>query len=176
MGSKVLVVCYSHTGTSRHLAQMLSRMQEWPRAEIIDAQPRHGATGRWRSMVDSMLRRRPEIRYKGPSPAGHDAVVLVSPIWVWRMAGPMRSFVAEHRSELRDVAIVSVMQSSGAPNAEEELTRLLGRRPVMAAAFKTQEITEGTCAARLQAFAAALQASEDRAVAHGPHAWTAHPV
>jgi menaquinone-dependent protoporphyrinogen IX oxidase len=174
--TKVLVVYYSHTGTARHLAQMLARMQEWPRGEVVDVDARHGAFGRWRCIVDSMLRRRPQIRYKGPAPAEHDAVVLVSPIWAWRMASPMRSFVIGHRDALRDVALVSVMDKSGAENAEAELAHLLGRKPVMTVAFLSHEVRDGTCAARLQAFAGALRAAEDRAVAHAPHAWTAHPM
>ncbi len=176
MRSKVLVVYYSHTGTARHVAQMLSRMQEWPRGEVVDTDPRHGPYGRWRCIVDSMLRRSPPIRYKGPDLAGHDAVVLVAPIWAWRMASPMRSFVVANREALRDVALVSVMDKSGAENAEAELTHLLGRKPAMTAAFLSHEVRDGTCAARLQAFAHALQAAEDRALAHGPHAWSPHSV
>lgn len=176
MTSKILIVFYSHTGTGRHVAQMLARMQEWPRGEVVDADARHGGFGRWRCIVDSMLRRQSAIRYKGPSLIGYDAAVLIAPIWAWRMASPMRSFVIANREALRDVALISVMDKSGAENAEAELAHLLGRKPVMAAAFLTHEVRDGTCAAQLQSFASALQAAEDRAVAHGPHAWSAHSV
>lgn len=48
-----------------------------------------------RRVLDSLLRRRPGIRYQGPDPADFRAVVLVSPIWMYRLAGPMRSFVVD---------------------------------------------------------------------------------
>jgi hypothetical protein len=70
---------------------------------------------------DSLFRRCPEIRYDGPLPRNFDAVVLVSPIWALRLAGPMRSFAARRRDHLPDVAVISVMGGRGAPNAVAEI-------------------------------------------------------
>jgi len=156
--SQVLVVVYSYTGTSSQLAQRLALEHGWPVGEIRDAKPRSGS---WRCVLDSLLRRRPAIRYEGPSPEGFDAVVLVSPIWMQRLAAPMRTFVARHADTLRDVAVVSVMNSRGASKAVAEVTRLLGRRPIFEAAFCTREVEDGDCAARAAAFAASVQLAED---------------
>ncbi len=159
--SRILVVLYSYTGTCRRLAQLLCSLRGWPVAEITEPRPRSGAWGTWRCVLDSLLRRRPPICYAGPSPANFDVVVLVAPIWVSRLAAPMRSFVASQHEHLPDVAVVSVMGGSGAPNAVAEIGRLLGRSPVLSTAFTTREVDDGSCAARLQAFADAVQAGED---------------
>jgi len=159
--NEVLIVCYSYTGTSHRLAQMLGRALNWPLAEIHDAKPRSGAWGTWRCVVDSLLRRRPPMRYAGPDPGQFDAVVLVSPIWAGRLAGPMRSFVALHRDRLRDVAIVSTMDERGAENAVAEVGHLLGRAPLMSMAVTAREVDDGSCAARLDDFGKAVQTAED---------------
>jgi len=151
--SKVLVVSYSHTGTSRQLATTLASLHGWTLAEVADEQP---GRGDWRCVLDSLFRRRPPVRYRGPALQRFDAVVLVSPIWMLRLAGPMRSFVAGYREELPPVAVVSVMGGRGAPNAVAEIGRLLGRSPILSTAFLQREVDDGSCGARLHAFADAI--------------------
>ncbi len=66
--SKVLVVVYSHTGTSRRLSEQLCNQLGWQLAEIVEERPRRGIPGIWRCVLDSLLQRRPAIRYDGPFP------------------------------------------------------------------------------------------------------------
>ena len=148
----ILVVCYSYTGTTRRLAQLLCSHHGWPLGEILDERPRAGAGGTWRCFLDSMLRRHPPVRYQGPDPEDFHTVVLMSPIWVYRLAGPMRSFITSRRNTLRRVAVISTMGSAGASNAVAEIAHVLGRPPILADAFTTREIEDGSGTARLIAF------------------------
>jgi hypothetical protein len=173
--SKILVVVYSHTGTCRRLTELLCNQQGWPMAEITDARPRSGALGMWRCLLDSWLRRQPPIQYRGLPPDDFDAVVLVAPIWAQRLAGPMRTFVASRRERLPDVAVVPVMGGSGAPNAIAEVGRLLGRAPILSAAFTAREVDDGSCAARLQIFGDGVRAAR-AAVVTRPSIWSPQTV
>ena len=92
-------------------------------------------------------------------PRQFDAVVLVSPIWAQRLAGPMRSFLARRRDHLPDVAVVSVMGDRGAPKAVAEIGRIIGRAPFLSTAFTTQEVNDLGFAVRLQALGTALGSS-----------------
>ncbi|MDP2255225.1 MAG: flavodoxin [Polaromonas sp.] len=170
--SEVLVVTYSYTGTCRQLAQLLCSQQGWPMAEIGERSRRSGLQGTARCLLDSWLHRRPSIQYDGPPPSQFDAVVLVSPIWAYRLAGPMRSFVAMMRDQLPDVAVVSVMGNSGAPNAVAEIGQLLGRSPMLSTAFTTREVQDGSCAGWLQAFGTAIQKAEDSQAVVRPATWS----
>lgn len=152
----VLVISYSYTGTSRRLAQLMCSQQGWPLGEIADAHSRSGASGTLRCVLDSLLRRCPPVRYEGPDPADFRTVVLVSPIWMYRLAAPMRSFVAHRRDSLHRVAVISTMGSRGAVNAVAEIGALLRRPPILAAAFTQREVEDGSCAEKLQAFGDAL--------------------
>ncbi|MBK5206372.1 MAG: flavodoxin [Polaromonas sp.] len=174
--SKVLVVMYSYTGTCRRLVQLLCSQQGWPMAEISEVNPRSGALGTWRCLLDSWLRRSPAISYVGPPPNEFDAVVLVAPIWVYRLASPMRSFVASRHEQLPDVAVVSVMGSRGAPNAVAEISQLIGRSPILSTAFTTREVEDGSYAARLQAFGTAVQMAEDTQAVVRPSIWSPQAV
>ncbi|HSV46512.1 MAG TPA: flavodoxin [Ramlibacter sp.] len=154
--SKILVVCYSYTGTCLDLARELCGQQGWQKAEIALIHPRSGTPGYWRCVLDSLLRSRPQIRYDGPPPREFEAVVLISPIWAFRLASPMRSFVARRRDHLPQVAVISVMGGAGAPNAVAEVGKLLGRESIQSAAFTMKEVEEGECRERLQSFAGEL--------------------
>lgn len=155
--ANALVVFYSYTGTSRKLAQLLAAQQGWPLGEVIELQSRAGGSGSWRCVLDSLLRREPPISYSGPDPSRFDLVVLVSPIWLYRLAGPMRTFVGSRAEVLERVAVVSVMGSAGAVNAVSEVASLLDDATVHAAAFTSREVLDGSCAERLQAFGDGLQ-------------------
>jgi len=152
----ILVVCYSFTGVSRRAANFLCAQHGWPIGLIRDAHPRAGGAGYLRCMLDSMLRRQPRIAYDGPDPADFRTVVLVSPIWAYRLAGPMRSFLATRRDALRRVAVLSTMGSGGATNAVAEVAHLLGHGPIQAAAVRQREFENGSWKARLQAFGDSL--------------------
>jgi len=159
--SKVLVVFYSYTGTSRRVAELLCSQQGWPMAEIVDARPRRGVLGSLRCVVESLFKLRPDIGYDGPLPRDFDAVVLVSPIWALQLAGPMRSFVAKRRDHMPDMAVISVMGGQGAPNAAAEIAQRVGKAPLLSASFTQREVDDGSYAARLEAFGTAVRAAKD---------------
>ena len=171
----ILVVCYSYTGVSRTAARQLCAQHGWPLGEIRDEHPRAGAAGYLRCVLDALLRRHPHIRYEGPDPGDFRTVVLVSPIWVWRLAGPMRSFVAGYHDALRRVAMLSTMGSGGASNAIAEVAHLLGHAPVHAAAVLQRDVEQGRCTEVLRAFADALQPRSTAAQAPVVPAWHAAP-
>lgn len=168
--SEILVISYSNTGTSRRLAQLLCKQQGWPMAEISEVDPRSGLPGRLRCLLDSRLRRRPLICYTGPLPNAYDAVVLVAPVWSSRLAGPVRSFVKLMCEQLPDLAIISVTQDWDAPDVIAELGLLMGCFPVLSTTFTPNEVNDGRCAGRLQAFGKAIRAVEHSQIVIRPPA------
>jgi flavodoxin len=168
---RILVVFYSYTGTCRQAAELLCAQHGWPRGEILETRARAGARGTLRCIADTVLRRRPAIHYDGPDPANYDAVVLVAPIWAYGLAGPMRSFIAQQGAALKRYAVVSVMGSAGASNAVAEIDRTLRRAPLIATAFTSREVEDGSCATRLQAFGRALQQATGAGAATADGTW-----
>ena len=131
----ILVVDYSWTGVSRRAAQLLASHHGWPLGEIRDVHFRAGVLGGARCVIDSLFRRRPAILYLGPDPGDFRTVVLVSPIWAYQMASPMRSFLHEHGPRIQRFAQVTLMNAAGASNAVGEAARLLGHPAVLTAEF-----------------------------------------
>lgn len=166
--SKTLLIVYSYTGTGRRLAALVAAQQGWPAGVVLELRPRAGAWGTMRCVLDSLLRRRPPVRYLGPPIKEFDSVILVAPIWVGRLAGPMRSFVANYAESLPDLAVISVSGSSRPSSAASEVARLAQRTPLFRAAFTAREVEDGSCAQRLQAFGNALRSRRSAAAPAGP--------
>lgn len=146
----ILVVNYSYSGVSRRAAQLLASHQGWPLGIVEDIHPRAGTRGYLRCMLDSLLGRRPRVHYSGPRPEDFRTVVLIAPIWMYRLAGPMRSFLHAHR--LRRVAVIVTMGSAGASNAFAEVQHIIGKAPLATLALTAREIQTGSGTARLLAF------------------------
>jgi hypothetical protein len=173
---EALVVVYSNTGTSRRLAQLLCAQLGWPMGQITETRSRAGVAGNLRCALDSVLRRKPKVRYAGPDPAGFRTVVLVAPIWMYRLASPMRSFVAQWRKQLPQVAVASVMGGQGAPNAVAEIGDLLGRSPLLSTAFTAREVEDGSCAGRSEAFGHAIRSATAAKQPVRPAVWSTEAV
>jgi hypothetical protein len=158
--SKVLVVVYSWTGTSRRLAELLCSWQHWVLGEIHEARPGRGTA---RCILDSIFHRQPDIHYAGPEPDDFDAVVLVSPVWAHRLAGPMRSFVASRRSRLRSVAVISMIEHEDATTAVSEVAQFLGCHSFVDVSVTRQELENGSFAPKLESFADDVEGFLERA-------------
>lgn len=153
----VLVVFYSYSGVSNRAARLLASHLDWPVGEVTDAAPRAGFMGGLRCVMDSLMHRRPPIDYRGPDPSLFRTVLIVSPIWAYQMAGPMRSFIVANAGKILQFAQLTMMNSGGASNAVKEAARLFGRDPLLTAEFTSREIEDGTGTGRLLRFAQAVE-------------------
>ncbi|MCG2594400.1 flavodoxin [Ramlibacter sp. XY19] len=147
-----LVVFYSYTGVTRRAARLLASQHDFALGEVTDVEPR--AT--WRCVFDSLLRRHPPIRYEGPDPGRFRNVVLMTPVWAYRLAGPMRTFATQYREKLPRAGVICTMNSGGAPNVFRELSHILGHGLIRAGAFTAGGIEDGTATADLVDFGSRL--------------------
>lgn len=136
----VLVVHFSRSGHCRTLARALGQKHGWDLGEV---QYLGGAQSYGRCAWDALLRREPEIRYAGPNPSRFRVVVLVSPIWCWRLCPPMRRFIRSMHGKLGNVAVLSCMGGSGASNAVAEVEHLIHRPVVATLALRQDEVDAG---------------------------------
>ena len=101
-----LVVFYSLTGKSRQVAEWLAAGLDAEIEEIVEEHPRDFAyRGLWRSLLDSLFRRRPPIRPMNHREAIFDRVILVCPVWSGRMAGPARTWLADYGPATKNLGL-----------------------------------------------------------------------
>lgn len=148
---KGLVIYYSLSGMTRQVAQEIARVGGWDVGEIREVKPRKGAWAHLRSGADALFGSEPPITYAGPDPAGYDFVILGTPVWVSRIASPVRSFMKQYASKLPRVGLLLTFGSAGG-SAVRQFSTLCGKPPVYTLLVPDAEISSGSFHGRVEEF------------------------
>ncbi|MBP5209523.1 MAG: flavodoxin [Clostridia bacterium] len=127
---KTLIVCYSLTGNTDYAATRLAQLTG---GDLLRLTPKKAYPDKgWRKFLwggkSAVMAETPALEPYDVDLARYDAVVLASPVWASRIAPPLRTFVVDHREELKDkpVAALLCMAGPSCPKASRRLRDLLG--------------------------------------------------
>lgn len=123
---KTLIVSYSLSGNNTMLAQHLAERLQADREELgVNRKMTNGALA-----FDAMFNRKPALAPRRYDPTAYDAVILVGPIWMGKIASPLRSYGRELRGSR--VAFISICGGALGrnPKVESQVERLMGRSPI----------------------------------------------
>ncbi|WP_420993734.1 flavodoxin family protein [Cupriavidus sp. 30B13] len=169
-GQAIQIVYYSRTGTARQVAEDLAAVTGWPLAEVGDLASRAGLSGDVRCVIDNLLQRHVGYRYAGPAPAECRRLVIVAPVWIGKLAAPMRSFLRDRAPLACETSVICVMARQGAFNAAEEIARLGKTPPAPVLALRQSDVVSGTAQQALRTFADQVAAASGQGGAQRP-AW-----
>ena len=91
--SKTLIIYYSRTGMSKTICETLQKNMDADLLEIKDMKDRSGTWGYITSAYDSFFDRETEIEPAHPDLSPYSSVVVVSPIWNWKICVPIRTLL-----------------------------------------------------------------------------------
>lgn len=130
MAKRILIVYYTFTGNTGGLARSLTATlgeANLDVEQIREPRPRRGFGGGLRAGFAAMLRRVSPILPPLRRPAEYDAVLLGTPIWMGRVATPVREYL---RTQSFGRARLGLFSTSGGPvglATLREVERLAGR-------------------------------------------------
>jgi hypothetical protein len=126
---KTLIVNFSFTGNNLILAQeMRTRMN----ADILQVkEPGHRTN--FSIFLDTLFRRQVAIHYDPIDLRIYDHIVFVAPIWVGKIASPLKSFLKIERESVRHYSFISVCSGVAGQidRLQDELAALIGREATM---------------------------------------------
>lgn len=163
-----LIVFYSRTGTTRHVAQQLATKLAAQTLAIEDVRSRAGMLGYVRSALEAMHGTLPEIVPSTVDLSRYDLVVLGTPVWAGHASSPMRRFLDDHARELPRVAFFCTMGGSGADGALREMRVLAGKQPDAVCVLVDRDIVDDSYHRTLDEFAERLQKPQDQPAAGQP--------
>lgn len=152
----ILIVYYSRTGVTRHVAEQIARRVGADAVAIRDVRSRDGVLGYVRSAMEAMHGTLPEIELPPMRLSDCDLIVLMAPVWGGHVASPMRRFLHDHAHELRRAAFCCTMGGSGAEGALADVRKLLGFEPEATCALTDQEVFHEGCEQALGRFVAQI--------------------
>jgi len=163
--NKILVVCFSRTGSTRTAARALAAQLDADFEELRAAPSFEGAGGFLRAVIHSIRRATPRIDL-AVNPRSDALSVLAAPVWASRLASPMRSYLVKHGHQIRAAAALSVSARGGEfPQVFDEIEQLTGN-PLRARIGLAQGQANGPALGEaLKSFAERVQAAAETAPA-----------
>jgi menaquinone-dependent protoporphyrinogen IX oxidase len=157
---KLLIVYYSRTGTTAHVARQIADALGADLDVIEDATARDGVVGYVRSALEASLYGLPTVRWQR-DPADYALVVIGTPVWLGNIASPVRSYLFQQRARLRRVGLFTTSRGLWAEQAQRELALLCAATAAVSGSFLQDDVLAGSHQAELTRFIFALRELRD---------------
>ena len=161
--TRVLVVCYSRSGTTLDVAVAIAERCGADLELIKDRSPRDGLLGWLRSSLEALLHGKPWIQPSRRSPGDYAMVIIGTPVRAGNMAGPVRSYLLRQNGRLRRVAFFCTHGGLWGNKVLGDLEALCGRRPRATLALAARSVSRSAHEADLTRFMRSVGVATDAA-------------
>ena len=156
--SKILLVYYSRTGTTRRIAEEIRESLGCDVEEVVDKKSRSDLLGWLRAGRDGGAGNLTCIGLGVRDVSEYDLMILGTPIWNGKVSAPIRTYVVENRGRLPEVAFFST-QDGEENKAFDEMEGLCEKPPVAAVQLVSKrEIETGEYKGKLEGFLSVVSA------------------
>lgn len=151
---RVLIVCYSRTGTTRSAVSALADALDADVGDIRCDQYRRGMFRYLRAGYDSVKGNLPVIDGPSQTPVDYDAVILASPIWTSYPALPLRAYLTDRPDLPAHIGLLLTHGAHSPPEKAVQMVQDLLPKPLMASlALREADVKKGASADAIRAFA-----------------------
>lgn len=154
--SRILVVYYSRTGTTKTVAEALAAKLGADLEEIVDPWERRGFLGYLRSGLEGLEGKPAEIEPPRQDPDTYDLVVLGTPVWSWSLSAPVRGYLERVGKISTNVAFFLTLGGAGARRVFRQMEEACGKAPLGVLALTEWEVGTGKHPEKIAPFAEAL--------------------
>lgn len=134
----ILVVYFSRCGYTRKIAYERADELGADICEIKAAEKINGNIGFWQCGRLGMLKRQMPIEKLSVDVESYEKIVICSPVWVFGISAPVRTFLSEAKGKVKSLEFISVhFMNAKFFNLKEQAESLIG--------VKTQEFRSYRC-------------------------------
>lgn len=116
MKSKVLVLYYSRTNTTKELCESIAKEMNADTEEIKEPTSRKGAVAYIMAGKEALFKETPEIYPIESKLNNYDQIIIGTPNWAGHMASPVRTFINDNRQLLKSKTIAFVCTQGSKTN------------------------------------------------------------
>ena len=155
--SRILVVYYSRTGTTRKVAEALAATLRCDSEEIVEAGSRSGMLGYLRCVLEARRQVPARIAAAARDPSNYDLIIIGTPVWAWSVSSPARAYLLANKARLPAVAFLCTLGGAGSERAFGQMQELAGKPPVGCLSVTALDVASAAYQPRLAMFAETLQ-------------------
>ncbi|MFA5131015.1 MAG: flavodoxin [Patescibacteria group bacterium] len=149
---KTLIVFYSRTGITRKVGQKIAAELGADSEEIIDTENRAGAWGYLKSGKEAMQKKLGVIAPVKYNPENYDLVVVGTPTWSSTMACAVRTYLTEHKTAIKEIAVWATHISGGGEKANRFMAELVGKTARAEIVLKSKDVATDNYDEKFTAF------------------------
>jgi flavodoxin len=121
---KTLAVCYSKTGTTKTVAEAIAKKLNCDLDELS---------------FDEKIKKVSGSR----NPADYDRVIILSPVWAFSLAEPMKLYLEKHKSGIKSYSLVVTCGMFGLRGCVKKCRSIIGKPPEKSLIFKQKAVRQG---------------------------------
>ncbi|MGK0250055.1 MAG: flavodoxin [Oleispira sp.] len=138
---KILIIYYSLSGSTKQTADVLAAKLPADKKRVKDQEKRTGIFGMMLTIYQILLAKPSHIQTLKIDISQYDLIILGTPVWMMRLASPMRALINQEKYRLPKVAFFCTESSSGATAVFRTMEELCETTPIA-----TLEITQSDMA------------------------------
>lgn len=126
---KTLIVYYSRSGQTHKIAKQLALKINADLEEIKDKKNRSGIFGFISSGNEAHMRVNTPIDELEKNPDAYDITIIGTPIWANNVSTPIRSFLKDYKTSLKDIAFFCTSMGSDPKPVFKSMEKIIDRKP-----------------------------------------------
>ncbi|MBL7053647.1 hypothetical protein ISS06_00380 [Patescibacteria group bacterium] len=154
---KILLVFYSRTKTTAKLAKVMAGKIDCDSEEIIDTFDRQGARGYLISGKQTIQKKLTLLEPIKNKPDSYDLVIIGTPVWVFTMSVPIRTYINNYYKQFKQVAFFCTQGSKGHEKTFKHMEELCKQKPIAVIDFTTKQIINHEYSIKLKKFIQAIK-------------------
>ena len=154
---RALVVYYSRTGYTKKVAEELAKAMQCDAEEIIDTVNRKGPIGFMNSGRQAGNKSLTKLQPIAKDPSQYDLVIVGTPVWARHVSTPVRTYLAENKDRLKNVAWFCTEGSTGSEATFADMEEVAGKKPKATLTIVTADMKSGSYAEKAKQFAGSLK-------------------
>jgi flavodoxin len=150
--SKILVVYYSRTNTTKKLAEQVANGLGADIEVLVDTKDRSGALGYLSGGKDATFKSLTTISPLKYDPTAYDLVILATPLWSWSITPAVRTYIEANKTKFKQVSFLVTRGGAGSDAIFKELADVCGHEPFATLALLTKEVVTDLAQNKIQEF------------------------
>jgi len=127
---KILVTYYSRTGITKKVAELIAKTLKADTEEIISVANRLGKEVYGLCGKEAFNKTLAEIKPIKKDVSNYDIVILGTPVWCFRMASPIRTYLEKNKSKFKKVAYFATQGGMGAGLTFKAISKIINKNPI----------------------------------------------
>lgn len=142
-GSKILVLYYSRSGTTKKLGESIKEILNADSEEIIDNTSREGIFGWLKTGRDSMKKKLTEIKEITKDPSKYDLIIIGSPVFAGSLSPAIRTYLSKNKGSLKKIVFYSTHGGESPGKIFLQMEELINKKPIKSFSYRSKNIKNG---------------------------------